>query len=107
MLMSNEFEPDLISLIDDDGTEYQFEILDVIEHDGRTFFALCPNFDDPEEALNDDGEYMIMEQILEDEEPMLAEVEDDSLLDYLASVFEEHFEELFDEEMDEEQDADE
>ena len=35
--MDNEFAADLITLIDDEGTEHEFEILDVIESDEGTF----------------------------------------------------------------------
>ena len=49
--MDNEFAADLITLIDDEGTEHEFEILDVIESDEGTFYALLPTFDDPGESL--------------------------------------------------------
>ena len=32
--MANEYTPDLITLIGDDGKEIEFEILDIIENDG-------------------------------------------------------------------------
>ena len=42
--MSNEefesFEPDLISLLDEDGNEYEFEILDEIDFKDSHFYAL-------------------------------------------------------------------
>ena len=37
--MANEYTPDLITLIGDDGKEIEFEILDIIENDGST--AVC------------------------------------------------------------------
>ena len=58
--MDNEFAADLITLIDDEGTEHEFEILDVIESDEGTFYALLPTFDDPGESLEADGMYYIL-----------------------------------------------
>ena len=99
--MDNEYKPDLITLIDEDNVEHNFEILDTIEDDRGVFYALYPIFDDAEEALSDSGEYYIMEVIEEDGEEQLAEVEDEALLDELSAIFEAHFEELFDDEEEE------
>lgn len=35
--MANEYTPDLITLIGDDGKEIEFEILDIIENDEGSF----------------------------------------------------------------------
>ncbi len=96
--MDKDFAPDLITLIDDENVEHNFEILDTIENDKGLFYALYPVFDDADSAVKDDGEYYIMEVIDEDGEEQLAEVEDDELLDELAEIFEKRFEELFEEE---------
>lgn len=100
--MDNEFAADLITLIDDEGTEHEFEILDVLESDEGTFYALLPTFQDPEESLESDGMYYIFEAIEEDGEQQLAEVEDDELLDRLSEIFESRFEELYEFEEDSE-----
>ncbi|WP_405346508.1 DUF1292 domain-containing protein [Ruminococcus sp.] len=100
--MDNEYKPDLITLIDEDNVEHNFEILDVIENEKGVFYALYPIFDTADETIEDSGEYYIMEVIDEDGEEQLAEVEDEALLDELSAVFEKHFEELFDDVDDEE-----
>ena len=100
--MDNEYKPDLITLIDEDNVEHNFEILDVIENEKGVFYALYPIFDTADETVEDSGEYYIMEVIEEDGEEQLAEVEDEALLDELSAVFEKHFEELFDDVEDEE-----
>lgn len=94
--MDNEYKPDLITLIDEDNAEHNFEILDTIENEKGIFYALYPLFDSAQDAVDDSGEYYIMEVIEEDGEEQLAEVEDEALLDELAAVFEQHFEEMFD-----------
>lgn len=93
--MDNEFTPDLITLIDEDNVEHNFEILDTIVHNDTEYYALYPIFEDAEDAVEDSGEYYIMEAIEADGEQQLAEVEDDDLLDELAEIFEARFEELF------------
>ena len=94
--MDNEYKPDLITLVDEDNVEHNFEILDTIENEKGVFYALYPIFDNAEDSVEDSGEYYIMEVIEEDGEEQLAEVEDDALLDELSAIFEQHFEEMFD-----------
>ncbi len=97
--MSNEefagFEPDLISLLDEDGNEYEFEILDEIDYKDSHFYALMPLFDLPEQDIESESTYMIFEAA-EDEngEPQLAEIEDDALIDELAEIFESRFDDI-------------
>ncbi len=90
--MNNEFSADLITLIDDEGAEHSFEILDVIENDDGSFYALLPS---NEENNAEHDSYYIFEAIEENGEQVLAEVEDDELLNKLADSFEERFEDLY------------
>ena len=93
--MANEYTPDLITLIGDDGKEIEFEILDIIENDEGKFYVLYPFFENPEDAVNDSGEYYIFEVTEIDGEEELAEIEDDDKLDRIAAVFEERYNEEF------------
>ncbi len=94
--MSEEFEADLIVLLDDDGEEHSFEIIDTLEHEDKTYYALYPLFENPQDQVEAEGEYYIFEVVEEDGEEQLAEVEDDNLLDELDEIFTERFESLFD-----------
>ena len=90
----NDFEPDLISLLDEDGNEYEFEILDEIDYKDGHYYALMPMFDLPEEGIDSQSTYMIFEAIVDENgEPQLAEIEDDELLDEIADIFEANFDE--------------
>lgn len=91
--MNNEFSADLITLIDDNGKEHEFEILDIIENDDGCFYALLPNVQNS--SLSDEASYYIFEAIDDNGEQVLAEVEDEVLLDKLAEIFESHFEDLY------------
>lgn len=90
--MSNEYEADLITLLDDDGSEHEFEVIDEIDTDEGHFLALVPT--ETLDAAEPDT-YYIFEAVEEDGEEQLAEVEDEALLDRLAEIFESRFEEDF------------
>ena len=95
--MSNEYTPDLVTLISDEGEEIEFEILDIIENDEGKFYVLYPYYEDPSQAVNDPGEYYIFEVQEIDGEEELAEIEDDDKLDRIAAIFEENYNSQFDE----------
>ncbi len=86
------FDANLISLVDEDGNEYEFEILDEIDYKDGHYYALMPLFDMPEDGIDSESTYMIFEAV-EDEngDPQLAEIEDDELLDEIAEIFEANF----------------
>ena len=83
---------DLISLQDDEGKEYEFEVLDEIDYKDGHYYALMPTFDLPDQDIESGSTYMIFEAV-EDEngEPQLAEIEDEELLDEIAEIFEDNF----------------
>ena len=83
---------DLISLLDDEGNEYEFEVLDEIDYKDGHYYALMPTFDLPDQDIESGSTYMIFEAV-EDEngEPQLAEIEDVDLLDEIAEIFENNF----------------
>ena len=83
------YDADLITLTDEDGNEFEFEVMDEIDYKDGHYYALLPLFDDSENEISQDDTYMIFEAV-EDEngDPQLAEIEDDDLLDELAEIFE-------------------
>lgn len=93
--MIEDFSADLITLVDEDGVEHNFEIMDVIQENGTEYYALSPAFDNGEDLLNDSGEYFILEVIEEDGEEQLAEVIDEELRSRLSRIFEQRFEDSF------------
>ncbi len=107
--MNDEYSADLLTLVDDEGEEHEFEILDVIDNDDGCFYALLPTFETPQDKIDAEGTYYIFEAIEENGEQQLAEIEDEALLDKLAGLFESRFEELYDDsdEDDETDEADE
>ena len=71
------------------------KITDIIENDEGKFYVLYPFFENPEDAVNDSGEYYIFEVTEIDGEEELAEIEDDDKLNRIAAVFEERYNEEF------------
>ena len=101
----NEFDANLVSLLDDEGNEYEFEIIEELDYEDKHYYALMPLFEIPDEE-DTENVYMIFEDIMDENgEPQLAEIDDEELLDTLAGLFEEKFDLFmgdFDEEDDEE-----
>ena len=83
----------VVSLIDDEGNEVEFDHLMTFEHDGKHYLALLPI--DDIEGVGDD-EIVLLEIKEGDEEDLYVPIEDAKLLD---AVFE-TFQKLLDEEED-------
>ncbi len=97
--MAEEYNPDIVSVVDDDGVEHTFEELDRIETDSARYVALLPVYDDAEDILDDDGEILIL-KVEEDVrgETYLCPIEDEKEFDEVYEIFEERLSKLFNEE---------
>ncbi len=93
--MSEEFNPDIVSVIDEEGVEHTFEELDRIETDCGKYVALLPIFDEAEDVLDDDGELIILKVSEEDGETYLEPIEDDNEFNEVGKIFEERLADLF------------
>lgn len=82
-----EYEPDMVSLFDEDGDEIQLELLDVIEYEGDSYAVMLPP-DDNEVVI------MLLEE-LNDEEDVYAPVEDDDTLTAVFEAFKEKYKDEF------------
>ena len=86
--MEDEYTPDLISLTDEEGNEYNFEVLDAIETDTARYVALLPMYDDPKKQLDDSGELVILRVNEEGtEDTFYEEIDDDQEYDAIADMF--------------------
>ena len=94
--MAEEFNPDIVSVIDEDGVEHIFEELDRIETDSAKYVALLPVYDDAEDILDDDGEVIIL-KVEEDKdgETYLCPIENAKEFDEVQKIFEERLSDLF------------
>ncbi len=94
-IKNEEYNPDLISLTDDDGKEYNFEVLDAIETDEARYLALLPLYDDPKAMLEDSGELVIVKVEEENGEEFFCEIEDDDEYETIADAFVDRLEDFF------------
>ena len=88
--MGNNYGSDFMTIVDEDGTEYELEVLSSIEYNGSTYLAVTP-------AGNEDGdvEVSILESVEEDGEPILCAIEDEA---ELKEVYDVIMDQLFEEE---------
>lgn len=87
--MADEYGSDFMTIMDEDGTEYELEILSTLEYNGQTYLAVTPA--DGEESA--DVEVSILKSVEEDGEPILCAIEDDAELEAVYSLI---MDELYD-----------
>ena len=93
--MSEEYGNSLVSVLDDEGNEHQFELLDAIETDEGRYVALLPVYSEAELALEDDGELVILEVVNDEGDDLLVPIEDDEVFANIAEIFEERLAEFY------------
>ena len=93
--MDNEYNPDIVSVVDEDGKEHVFEELDRIETDSGRYVALLPMYDDPQQMLDDSGELIILRVEEENGETYLCPIEDEDEFNEIGQAFEERLSDLF------------
>lgn len=92
----NIFGNDIISLTDDEGNNYEFEIIDAIETDEGRYLAMVPYFSDPKAKLDDSGELVIV-KVYEDEdgEEYFEDIPDDNEYETIADLFINRLQDMF------------
>ncbi|MGI6270399.1 MAG: DUF1292 domain-containing protein [Candidatus Howiella sp.] len=99
--MNEEYNPDIVTLSNEDGEEYTFEIIDGIETDDSRYLALLPVFDKPEDKVDDNGELVILKVFEDEEGEYYEEIDDDDEYETIADAFVSRLQDLF--EIDEEE----
>ena len=77
--MEQQYGDDFISITDEDGKEYELEVLAELEHDGSRYLALVPAGSGDDEA--EDLEVSILKSVEEDGEPILCTIDDEQELE--------------------------
>lgn len=78
--MADQYGSDFITIMDDDGTEYELEVLSTLEYNGSTYLAAVP----ADEDMN--PEVIIFKSVDEDGEPILCTIEDEDELDAVNAL---------------------
>ena len=97
--MEENFGPDFITVTDEDGNAFELELVDTLEHQGVTYYAMFPAVEEDEETGEpkdvdaDDEEYglVIMKAIEENGEELLSTLDSDEELDTVYELFMERF----------------
>ena len=89
--MSEDFGSDFITIVDDDGTEFELEVLDTMDYNGETYKAFLPaDMDDPDYGM------IILRSVLDESGEEIFESIDDEA--QLQDVYEHFMVLLFDDE---------
>lgn len=93
--MSDEFGSDFMTIVDEDGTEYELEVLSTLEYNGNTYLAVIPAGGEEELKM----EVSILKSVEEDGESILCAIEDEAELE---AVYDLIMDALYEEEDEEE-----
>ena len=91
--MSEEFGSDFITIIDDDGAEFELEVLDTMDYNNQAFVAFLPA--DMDENDPDYGIIILRSVLDENGDELFESIDDD---DQLQDVYEHFMVLLFDDE---------
>ena len=78
--MEQQYGDDFISITDEDGKEYELEVLAELEHNGSRYLALVPAGSGEYDG-NEDLEVSILKSVEESGEEFLEAIEDDRELE--------------------------
>lgn len=92
----DDYSPDLITLTDEDGKEFSFEVIDAADYNDERHLAVVPYAEDSTEQLEEDANLIIMRVGEEDGEEYLDVVDDDEELYEVSDMFARRLEELYD-----------
>ena len=90
------FGNDIITLTDDEGKNYEFEIVDAIETDDGRYLAMIPYFSDPKYKLDDSGELDLV-KVFEHEngDEYFEDMADDDEYETVADLFINRLQDMF------------
>ena len=90
----NAYQPDLMTLQDEDGNEITFEVIDALDHKGVHYLAVVEYVED-EEDLDEDAQLVILSVGRDAEGEYLDVVDDDETLMEVGALFEKRLSDNF------------
>ena len=93
--MTEDFGSDFMTIVDEDGTEYELEILTTLEYNGFTYLAVVPADDSEDTGIK--FEVSILKSVDEDGESVLCAIEDEQELETVEKLI---MDQLYEEEDD-------
>ncbi len=91
----DQYGSDFITIVDEDGTEYELEVLSTLEYNGESYLAVVPA---AEEGDDQSLEVSILKSVDEDGEPILCAIEDEKELETVYGLI---MDSLYEEDSDE------
>lgn len=82
--MADQYGSDFMTIADEDGQEYELEVLTNLEYNGATYLAVIPAGMEEDEAA--DMEISILKSVEEDGEPILCAIEDEQELEAVYNL---------------------
>lgn len=86
----------VITLVDEEGVEHEFEIADMLEENGSQYLALIPVLEEAEDILSDPGELVILKVVAEGVEEFLEAIEDEEEFNKISAAFMERLDDDYD-----------
>ena len=93
--MADQYGSDFITIVDEDGVEYELEVLTNLEWNGSSYMAVIPAGEDKDEF---ELEVSILKSVEEDGESILTAIEDEA---ELQTVYDLIMDSLYEEEEEE------
>lgn len=91
-----DYEPDILTLTDEDGKEFQFEVLDAADYNDERYMAVVPYAEDSQEMLEENTDLILMKVNEENGEEYLSVVDDDEELYEVGQMFAQRLSDLYD-----------
>ena len=76
----------VITLVDDEGIEHEFDIVDTLEDNGSEYVALVPVLEDIDGEAEETGELVVLKIVAEGVEEFLEAIEDEEELESVYSL---------------------
>ncbi len=90
------FGPEILTLIDEEGQEHEFELLDELDtDDGEHYIAIFPTANNSQEYIDSDGELIIMKIDKSDPDESFMHIEDEDEFNRIAAIFVERLSDEF------------
>ena len=96
--MNEDFGADYITISDEDGNEFELEILDVVSFEGETYTVFLPADIDEMDPNDPDYGFVILKNVEDQGEELYASVDDEELLERVYDYYMELVENSEDEE---------
>lgn len=91
-----DISTDFMTLVDDEGQEHMFEVLDAIETETGRYLAMIPHFEQAQDMLESDTELVIMKVLSDEEGEYLEAIDNEPEFNTISAIFTDRLDEEYD-----------